>query len=498
MKIMISFFKKRPHLLILAMILLLGLFFRIYHVVERFEFAHDADLYSWIVKDIVVNHHIRLIGQLTSAPGIFIGGLFYYLLIPFFLISNMDPIGAIFLAIIIGLVTMLSLYFVLSRLFNPQLGLIATSLYATLLSIINTDRWVVPTITTNLWVIWYFYTVLQLARGNLRVLPLLGILIGLIWHVHIALIPTLIAAPTAIFLAKKLPTKQQLITFVIALIITSIPLFIFEARHNFQQTNSLIYNFIAKSDTQSGFYKLQLVTEMITKNINTLFFMPQSFKLTSNLVFVLFIFLSTLFPVKRKILSTKELFSLYIWIVGVVAFFSISSSPISEYYFANINFVFLIVISLLSYLIYNHSKVGKYLVILILGLIAIKNGYFMINQDYYNKGYLEKKALVEYISKDMKEKDYPCIGISYITSPGENTGFRYLFYIKNIHLIHPSLDVPVYNIFIPEEYSKDAAKQKFGHIAVTKPANNISKEAIQKSCQTPNTNLTDSMFGYVE
>ena len=67
---------RRSHLLILALILVIGLFFRSYQLTERFEFAHDGDLYSWIVKDIVVNHHFRLIGQLTSAPGIFIGGLF--------------------------------------------------------------------------------------------------------------------------------------------------------------------------------------------------------------------------------------------------------------------------------------------------------------------------------------------------------------------------------------------------------------------------------------
>lgn len=489
---------RKLHFLILVLILLIGLFFRTYQVVERFEFAHDADLYSWIVKDIAINHHFRLIGQLTSAPGIFIGPLFYYLLVPFFILTQMDPVGAIFLSIIISFSTILSLYFVLSKLFNAQVGLIATCLYAILLSTVNTDRWVVPTITTNLWVIWYFYTVLQLTRGNFGVLPLLGILIGLIWHVHIALIPTLIAVPAAMFSVKKLPTKKQFFTFLIAFFITSLPLLIFEARHGFQQTISLIHNFTTKNGVPTGFYKLQLVTEMITKNINNLFFMPQSFKLTSNFVFILLILSSALILTKKKVLSSKELITLYIWVTGVIAFFSLSSSPISEYYFANINLIFLIIVSLLFYLLYNHSKAGKFLIISILGLIAIKNGFFMVTQNYYNKGYLEKKALVAYITKDMQEKGYPCVGVSYITTLGENTGFRYLFYINDIHLIHPSLKAPVYNIFIPEEFSPNKTKQKFGHIAVTPPVNIPSKEIIQKSCQTPNTNLTDPMLGYTD
>src|SRR3989344_8893911 len=102
---------RRSHLLLVGL-LLIGLFFRSYKIVERFEFAHDGDLYSWIVKDIVVNHHIRLIGQLTSAPGIFIGPAFYYLLVPFFILTKMDPIGTIYFALLVGLITIISYYFV--------------------------------------------------------------------------------------------------------------------------------------------------------------------------------------------------------------------------------------------------------------------------------------------------------------------------------------------------------------------------------------------------
>lgn len=111
---------------------------------------------------------------------------------------------------------------------------------------------------------------------------------------------------------------------------------------------------------------------------------------------------------------------------------------------------------------------------------------------------MEKKAIVNFIKEDAAKKQFTCIGISYITSPGENAGFRYLLYLSNIHIIHPSLDVPVYNIFIPEELSQDQAKKKFGHIAVTPPDKIPAPEAIDKSCQTPNTNLTDSMLGFVD
>lgn len=477
---------------------MISLFFRSYQVVERFEFAHDGDLYSWIVKDMVVNHHIRLIGQLTSAPGIFIGALFYYLLIPFFLLSHMDPIGVILLSIVIGLVTTLSYFFVFSKLFKVEVGLIAAFLYAVLLSTVGSDRWIVPTITTNLWVVWYFYTTLQITRGNYRLLPILGILIGLIWHVHIALLPALTAIPAAIILSKKLPKIKQIIQFFISFFITFLPLFLFEIKHGFQQSHAIITNFVTSAEGPNGYYKFSLVLNMISKNINYLLFAPQSFKLTSNIFFILIILLSAFWLVKKRILLQTELIVFLVWIFGVVAFFGFSHSPISEYYFSNIEIIFLTIASLYLYLLFKSSNLGKILTISLLFLIMIKNVYFIVNQSYYHKGYVERRAVVNYIYQDSKNKKYPCIGINYITTPGENVGFRYFFYLKNLHLIHPSVDIPVYNIVIPDELSLREVKQKFGHIGIIPPKKIPSREIIEKSCQTPNTNLSDPLFGYVD
>lgn len=489
---------RKSTLVILAFILLIGLFFRTFEIVERFEFAHDGDLYSWIVKDIVVDHHYRLIGQLTSAPGIFIGGLFYYLLIPFFLITKMDPIGVNIFAIILGLVTTVSYYFVFAKLFNVKAGLIAAFLYASLLTIVNNDRWIVPTITVNLWVVWYFYTIIKIARGNYKLLPLLGILIGLIWHIHIALLPVLITIPIAIFLARKLPNIRQTIISFLAFILTSLPFILFEIRHGFSQTQSLISNFTAISNGPSGLNKLLIVLKMVSKNIGTLFLEPQSFGQSFNILFVVLILASGFLLAQKQLLGKKDLVIFLAWIAGVISFFGFSRSPISEYYFYNLYVIFISLASLLFYYLYKLNRLSKIFVIAVLLIIPIKNAYFTITQNYYNKGYLEKKSVVSFIKEDAQIRGFSCIGISYITTPGENVGFRYLFYLEGMHLVHPSNDIPVYNIVIPDELSLNEVKQRFGHIGVIPPTKIPTKEIMAKSCQIPNTNLTDSMFGYVE
>lgn len=490
---------KRPQLLLLIAIILLALFFRIYKAVERADFGHDADLFSWIIKDIVVERHFRLVGQETSAPGIFIGPFFYYLLVPFFLVFNMDPAAIIVPLTIIGILTVLSYYFVFTKLFNYKVGLIISFLYAVLISsAVWFDRRWAPSTPTNLWTIWYFFTVVMISRGKYWVLPILGVLIGLIWHIHIALLPALIAIPFALLAARKLPNFSQIIKFTIALIITSIPLVIFELRHDFGQTLSFLQNFATQHEGATGVYKLQIVLDMVTKNINSLLFTPHSFKITNNFLFPISILISSFWLVKVKLIKIKDLIPLYGWVIGVVLFFSISSSPISEYYFYNIEIIFLTIISLLLYYVFKSATFGKVLVIGLLIIISSKNIYSQFTQNTYHKGYVEKKAVVDYIYRDSKEKGFPCFSINYITSPGENVGFRYFFYLKNVHIAVPGRGSPVYSIVIPDEYALEEVKVKYGHIGVIPPKEIPSKELMVEACSGQNTNLTDPMFGYVE
>lgn len=490
---------KRSQLLLLSFILMIGLFFRTYQLIERMDFGHDADLYSWIVKDIVLNGHHRLIGQEISAPGIFLGSLFYYLLVPFYLIFNMDPVAAIIPITIIGMLTLLSYYFVFSKLFNTNVGLIATFLYAVLISsAVWFDRRLAPSTPTNLWTVWYFYVVYMLSRGKFWVLPLLGILIGLIWHIHIALVPALVAIPFAFLVAGKLPNFPKVLKFLVALFITSLPLIIFELKHNFQQTINLLQNFTTPREGATGLYKFQIVLEMITKNINNLVFAPQSFKITNNIFFPLLILSSAFWLIKKKLISVKEIIPLYVWILGVVIFFSVSPAPISEYYFYNIEIIFLGLVSILIYSILKHSFFAKLLCLGLLMMVLFKNAFFIITQGYYHKGYIEKKAVVDYVINDAKVKNFPCFSINYITSPGENVGFRYFFFLKNAHLAVPGRGSPVYSIVIPDEYALDEVKVKFGHIGVIPPSEIPPKDLMIDACSGQNTNLTDPMLGYVE
>jgi hypothetical protein len=338
----------------------------------------------------------------------------------------------------------------------------------------------------------------MVSRGKFNVLWILGLLIGLIWHIHIALLPALIAILASLLLAKKLPPKKDIVLFIATLTISSLPLFMFEVRHGFSQTQSLIQNFTSAHNAEpGGLGKLNHVFNKITGNIIRLFFYPQSVP-GNNKLLVLAILASGILLLKARLLKTKEFALMSVWIVGVVLFFGFSSSELSEYYFASIEVIFMAIVSLLLYLLFTSSKAGRYVVLALLAVVLVKNTNFLINEKIYQKGYSERKAIAEYITRDSRERGYPCVSVSYITSPGENVGFRYFFWLNKLHVNQPSSGSPVYTIVTPIELVTDDVKIRSGQIGLIPPSETKTKEEVAKTCQGQDANLTDPMFGFTK
>ena len=107
-------------------------------------------------------------------------------------------------------------------------------------------------------------------------------------------------------------------------------------------------------------------------------------------------------------------------------------------------------------------------------------------------GYNERRMIAKFIKEDMLKKGFECISVNYITDPGRDSGFRYVFYLEGIRLNHQSVRVPNYIIVIPEYYSKEVT-YRFGVMGVIPP-----EEKKYGNCEDDNINLTGSMFGYTD
>jgi len=475
-------------------ILILGLFLRVYKPLQLFMYGHDQDLAGWIIKDIVVNHHYRLIGQETSSQGIFIGPLFYYLQIPFYLLTRMDPSGSIILVTLLGLFSIFSFYYCFSKIFGKRVGLIAAFIYAVAIYFINTDRDIVPTMPVHLWTVWFLYGTWLILKGRSRAYILLGFLAGILWNFNLALAIVVPLVLVAQMLSKSKINLKYLFLGMMFFIILMSPFFVFEARHSFRQTRAMVSSLTTSKDlipgTGVGFAKLDRVMQLVRKNTSSLVWgsnNPISYSWTFNAFVVLFAFL-----IFKKIISRRLSLLFVLWQIMYLAFFTLNSINISEYYLNGMNVVWIAIISL------GISLCTRKMAILLLFLFACVNIYSFFTRNINRSGYLERKSIVKHIKEDALKNGYPCVSVSYITSPGNNLGYRYLFWLENMHVNQPSSLSPVYTIVYPHSMV-DRIDKSFGALGLILPEyNKYNKESVAKSCEGENQNVTGSMFGYTQ
>lgn len=483
--------------LILLAIFVAALLLRTFKAKELFLYAHDNDLLGWMIKDIVVNHHFRLIGQQTSTLGIFIGPFFYYFMAPFYLLTKMDPIGGFYGITVLGVLSVGSIYFVFSKLHGTRSGLIATFMYAVSFYMIFNDREVVPTMMVMMWTVWFYYTINLFLKGEKKAYLILGVLIGFIWQMNMALVLLMPLVPLTIWLSKKRISLLYSALGILTLLVTSVPLILFELRHNFSQVRHLL---LSLTTTQSAVFtmgeRFGRVIELTGKNLKALLVpgtpeFPKVYLLAA--ILVLFAVL-----IYKKIIDKNLGIIISVWIGLYIVFFTIYSMVLSEYYLNGLAIIWLVIISLaLNKLLSFGDWKQK------LGAVLL-SGYFLVNHMAFanvsinQSGYIQKKDIVSYIDQDRAGRGYPCISISYITEQGYDFGYRYFFWLKGMHVNAPKSGSPVYTIVFP--LSKvDRVDKDFGALGLILPDyKKYNMSQVIKSCSGANSNVTDPMFGYTD
>ena len=479
---------------ILILILLLGLFFRIYKLEIFYPWGHDQDLFAWIAKDIVVDHHFRLIGQETSITGLFIGPIFYYLIALSFILFNMNPLSGAVVSTAVSLLTIISIYWVFRKFFSKSVGLIGAFLYAVSPGAVFLDRWVVPTQPTILWSVWFLYVLLSILKGNFQILIPLSILIGLIWHVHIAFIPLLILLPVAYLLSDKknykfkVSLKTLMISAVVLFGLIS-PFVVFETRHGFQQIKSLINaTYQDKGDLTGG----DRLTKVITSGGSSLagaFALSGTViqlnpLLTGSLPFLLLMGIFYLWY--KRILDKNQTILFVSWYVIVFLGQFFSKRIITEYYFNNLFVILFLILSLVLTQFKTVLRKFPVIEILLAGYLVVNFAWLISRQDDLG-GFLYKRQAIEYIKSDVDSKGFSCIAISYIESqPGGGSGFRYLFWLNNLKVVTAGNGVPVYNLVNPWTISASEINAKFGNLGIITPS---GKKIDPNVCNEPNRQL---------
>ncbi len=276
-----KFFKQNKILILLALITILAAALRFWHLPEYMTFLGDEGRDALAVKRMIVDHKFRLIGPVTSIGNMYLGPLYYYLMLPAMLLSRLSPIGPAVMVVCFGLATVALIYFYGREWVGGKAALMASFLYAVspVVIIYSRSSWnpnVMPFFALvsiyAIWRVWqkkqfWWLTILGISLSFAVQSHWLGLLlfptIGLFW------LMTLIE-----ILRKKQAGKKfwlhSLFGFGFFLLLTVVPLVWFDLRHGFINAQAFNKFFTERQGTVNfKIYKAIPYLWNLTQNVFT-------------------------------------------------------------------------------------------------------------------------------------------------------------------------------------------------------------------------------------
>jgi 4-amino-4-deoxy-L-arabinose transferase-like glycosyltransferase len=166
-------------------ILVATIFFRFYQLENRMQFNYDQVENAWMMKNMRINGQFPLLGmQAKGNSGFYIGPLYYYLLYPFYLLTNLDPIGAGYFAGVVSVVTIVVILFTARSLFGTSTSLITGCIYTLSCYVVHFDRIAWPVVLIPLVSILTYYFLIRVLEGRTDFIIPLGLVVGFSFHVH--------------------------------------------------------------------------------------------------------------------------------------------------------------------------------------------------------------------------------------------------------------------------------------------------------------------------
>lgn len=112
---------------VLLIILVVGAFFRLYRISEYMTFLGDEGRDVIVVRRLLVNFDLILIGPGTSIGNMYLGPLYYYMMAPALLLFNFSPVGPAAMVALLGIATIFFVWYVAREWFPASLKLRGTA-----------------------------------------------------------------------------------------------------------------------------------------------------------------------------------------------------------------------------------------------------------------------------------------------------------------------------------------------------------------------------------
>src|SRR4051812_14785603 len=127
--------------LLLVAFFFIAFFFRAYLLNANLFWGPEEGIDFMVVKDLVVNHKITLIGAKTDINGIFHGPIYYYVSAIPFVLSHGNPLFILLFLVFINCSTVFFIYLLGKEIFNKRVGMISSLIFTFAFTPIVYARW---------------------------------------------------------------------------------------------------------------------------------------------------------------------------------------------------------------------------------------------------------------------------------------------------------------------------------------------------------------------
>jgi 4-amino-4-deoxy-L-arabinose transferase-like glycosyltransferase len=315
---------------LLILLIVAGLFLRFYDLKRLMPFGWDQARDAWAMKEMLADKKLPLIGPRTGIGHFHLGPAYYYLLAPFYFLTDLDPIGSGYFSIFASLLTIVSIFWVAQEVFGIKVAYLSAFIYAFCRYLILMDRvpWNVSLVMAAS--VWIFYTLFKIDGGNSRWFIPLGLLAGFFFHLHF----TAVFIPPIVMLSLLfIKNKKKMIPWGLAAVLAFALFFIPNIIHEVQSGLTNYYKFQEFLRCYyHGFhfrfmiYRLKDALIMIDA---VLFF--GSLKFLKYILPIIFGILFIVFPQNKR--SRFIGLVIFFWFLVTLVGFTLYSGPLSDYYF---------------------------------------------------------------------------------------------------------------------------------------------------------------------
>jgi len=380
-----SFLKKNNYLILVVLIILLAVILRFWQLPQYMTFLGDEGRDALAVKRMIVDHKFRLIGPVTSVGNMYLGPLYYYLMLPAMMISFLSPIGPAAMVALLGILTTALIYFYGREWIGAKGSLLAAFLYAIspVVIIFSRSSWnpnVMPFFALvsvyGIWRVWQ--------KKQFFWLSILGITLSFALQSHwlgLLLLPTVMIfwLMTLIELLRskkssKLFWYQTLIGFFVFLFLTVVPLVWFDLRHGFLNSKSFMI-FITGNQNSVNFkiYEIlprlwNLFKEVFTRLVagKDIFWGLWISLIVGSLIILKIIREGLLNSWHGFITRNASLFLILVWFLFGILGLGIYQHSIYDHYFGFLFPVPFLLMGWLLAMLWHTKIVGKILTLLVL------------------------------------------------------------------------------------------------------------------------------------